>query len=113
GGRLEGRAIPTIGYRGMHSYDLHFDDFFVPDDCLIGEEDGLGKGFYLTMAGMTGGRMQTAARACGLMQAAITASIAYTKERQIFGAALIDMLLTQVRIAKMAALYHACRQMAY
>ncbi|MDO8276489.1 MAG: acyl-CoA dehydrogenase family protein, partial [Burkholderiaceae bacterium] len=62
GGRLQGRAIPTIGYRGMHSFDLSFENFFVPQDNVIGGEKGLGKGFYFTMAGMMGGRMQTAAR---------------------------------------------------
>ena len=63
GGKLTGRAIPTIGYRGMHSFDLAFEDFFVPDANVVGGEGGLGKGFYFTMAGMVGGRMQTAARA--------------------------------------------------
>ncbi|OZI70882.1 acyl-CoA dehydrogenase family protein [Bordetella genomosp. 12] len=113
GGRLDGHAIPTIGYRGMHSFDVHFDNFFVPDANLIGESQGLGQGFYLTMAGMTGGRMQTAARACGVMQAAIAAAVSHAKDRKIFGAALIDLQLTQVRIAKMAAQYQACRLLAY
>ena len=47
GGKLIGRAIPTIGYRGMHSFDLAFENFFVPDANVIGGEAGLGKGFYL------------------------------------------------------------------
>ncbi len=62
GGRLTGRAIPTIGYRGMHSFDLSFDELFVPESEVIGGEAGLGKGFYFTMAGTMGGRMQTTAR---------------------------------------------------
>src|SRR5947209_9096126 len=45
-GTLEGRPIDTIGYRGMHSYELAFQNWFVPGDCLIGEEGGQGKGFY-------------------------------------------------------------------
>ena len=56
GGRLTGRAIATIGYRGMHSFDLSFQDLFVPHSHVIGEQAGLGRGFYLTMAGMMGGR---------------------------------------------------------
>ncbi|MCS6972433.1 MAG: acyl-CoA/acyl-ACP dehydrogenase, partial [Leptospiraceae bacterium] len=71
GGRISGRAIPTIGYRGMHSYEVVFEDYFVPDENLIGGEAGLGKGFYLQMAGFAGGRLQTAARATGVMQAAL------------------------------------------
>ena len=46
GGKMEGRAIDTIGYRGMHSYEVAFDNWFVPADNLIGGEDGLGRGFY-------------------------------------------------------------------
>jgi len=113
GGSLQGRAIPTIGYRGMHSFDLAFQDFFVPDDNVIGGKDGLGKGFYFTMAGMMGGRMQTAARASGVMRAALTAAIQYAKDRKVFGAPLIEYPLTQIKIAKMAARFAACRQLAY
>src|SRR5436190_7015531 len=46
GGKMEGRAIDTIGYRGMHSYEVSFDNWFVDGSCLVGGEDGLGKGFY-------------------------------------------------------------------
>ncbi|HMA09536.1 MAG TPA: acyl-CoA dehydrogenase family protein, partial [Ramlibacter sp.] len=113
GGRLHGRAIPTIGYRGMHSFDLAFDDFFVPGDNVIGEAAGLGKGFYFTMAGMTGGRVQTAARALGVMRAALRAAIRYAGDRKVFGAPLIDYPLTQVKIAAMAARFAACRRLTY
>jgi len=113
GGKLHGRAIPTIGYRGMHSFDLAFEDFFVPDANLIGGEKGLGKGFYLTMAGMQGGRIQTAGRALGVMRAALKAAIRYGKDRKVFGAPLIDYQLTQVKIAMMAARFAACRRLAY
>lgn len=113
GGTLHGRAIPTIGYRGMHSFDLAFEDFFVPAQNLIGEEGGLGKGFYLTMTGMTGGRMQTAARALGVMKAALQAAIRYAGDRKVFGAPLADFQLTQVKIAAMAARFAACRRLTY
>lgn len=113
GGRLSGRAIPTIGYRGMHSFDLTFDDWFVPAANLIGEETGVGRGFYLTMAGMTGGRMQTAARAAGVMRAALTAAIDHARTRKVFGRSLADHPLTQAKIARMAARAAACRRLAY
>ncbi len=113
GGRLTGRAIATIGYRGMHSFDLGFERFFVPATHVIGGETGLGKGFYLTMAGMTGGRIQTAGRALGVMRAAVKAAIRYARDRKVFGAALGSYQLTQVRIAQMAALYIACRHLAF
>lgn len=113
GGKLTGRAIPTIGYRGMHSFDLSFEDFFVPDANVIGGEAGLGKGFYFTMAGMVGGRMQTAARACGVMRAALRAAIRYTGDRKVFGAPLAGFALTQAKLARMAARLAACRRLAY
>lgn len=113
GGRLTGRAIPTIGYRGMHSFDLSFEDFFVPDGNVIGEAQGLGKGFYHTMAGMTGGRMQTAGRASGVMRAALLAGLRYATERKVFGAPLLDYPLTGAKLAKMAARYVASRYLTY
>ncbi|MEP6721244.1 MAG: acyl-CoA dehydrogenase family protein [Variovorax sp.] len=113
GGRLSGKAIPTIGYRGMHSFDLSFDNFFVPDANVIGEEGGLGKGFYFTMAGMMGGRMQTAARAAGVMRAALRTALSYAADRKVFGAPLIDYPLTLAKLARMAARFAACRQLAY
>ncbi len=113
GGRLSGRAIPTIGYRGMHSFDLSFENFFVPDANVIGEAGGLGKGFYFTMAGMMGGRMQTAARASGVMRAALRAAIRYAGERKVFGAPLIDYPLTAAKLARMGARVAAVRKLAY
>lgn len=113
GGRLSGKAIPTIGYRGMHSFDLAFENYFVPDDNLLGGEAGRGRGFYFTMAGMTGGRMQTAARACGVMRAAIDAALAYANDRKVFGASLGAYQLTRAKLARMAARYAASRQLAY
>lgn len=113
GGRLVGRAIPTIGYRGMHSFDLSFDRFFVPDNCVVGESAGLGKGFYFTMAGMVGGRMQTAARACGVMRAALKAAVRYADDRKVFGRPLANCALTQVKLARMASRLAACRLLTY
>jgi (2S)-methylsuccinyl-CoA dehydrogenase len=113
GGRLTGRAISTIGYRGMHSFDLAFERFFVPADRLVGETAGEGKGFYFTMAGMVGGRMQTAARACGVMRAALKAAVRYAGDRRVFGAPPADYPLTQSKLARMAARLAACRQLTY
>ncbi|GIU86420.1 MAG: acyl-CoA dehydrogenase [Acidimicrobiia bacterium] len=113
GGRMEGRAIDTIGYRGMHSYEVAFDDWFVPAENLIGGEAGLGRGFYLQMAGFENGRLQTAARAVGLMQAAFEAGLSYAQERTVFGEAVFDYQLTKVKLARMAALIQAGRQFSY
>ena len=113
GGKLTGRAIATIGYRGMHSYELFFDDFFVPADHMLGGEEGEGKGFYIAMAGFAGGRIQTAGRAVGVMRAAFERAISYSKERVVFSHAIGDYQLTRVKLARMAAHLAACRQITY
>ena len=113
GGIISGKAIPTLGYRGMHSFNVFFDNYFVPDSGLIGEENGEGKGFYFTMTGFSGGRIQTAARANGLMQAAYEQALEYAKNRTIFGKPLADYQLTLVKLAKMAGLLMASRQFTY
>jgi (2S)-methylsuccinyl-CoA dehydrogenase len=109
-GRLEGRPIDTIGYRGMHSYELSFENWFVPDDCLVGGEAGLGKGFYFQMAGFENGRIQTAARAIGLMQAAYEAALDYARNRVVFGEAIINYELTRVKLGTMVAIIQSARQ---
>jgi (2S)-methylsuccinyl-CoA dehydrogenase len=109
-GRMAGRPIDTIGYRGLHSYELTFDQWFVSDECLVGGEAGLGRGFYLQMAGFENGRLQTAARALGLMQAAYEAAVAYAREREVFGRALIEYELTRVKLALMACTIQCARQ---
>ncbi len=113
GGRMEGRAIPTIGYRGMHSFEVSFQDFFVPAENLVGGDAGLGKGFYFQMEGFAGGRLQTAARAVGVMQSALEAAIRYTSERRVFGRTIGSFQLARWKLARMAMLTQASRQLAY
>ena len=113
GGRLEGRPIDTIGYRGMHSYELAFDAWEVGPDSLVGGEAGEGKGFYFQMEGFENGRLQTAARAVGVMQAAYEAAVSYSRSRRVFGRAVADYQLSQVKLARMAAIIQACRQYMY
>jgi len=113
GGKLSGRAIPTIGYRGMHSFTLFFDGFHVPDENLVGGPDGEGRGFYLTMAGFAGGRLQTAARACGVMRAAFDQTLSYARDRRVFGRPLAEYQLTRAKVASMAANLRACQEMTY
>jgi (2S)-methylsuccinyl-CoA dehydrogenase len=113
GGRLEGRPIDTIGYRGMHSYELSFDAWRVSHDHLIGGDRGAGRGFYLQMEGFDNGRLQTAARAVGVMQAAFELASSYAAARQVFGRAVGDYQLTQVKLARMAAVIQASRQHMY
>jgi (2S)-methylsuccinyl-CoA dehydrogenase len=113
GGIMEGRPIDTIGYRGMHSYELAFDSWLVPAENLIGEAEGEGRGFYYQMAGFENGRLQTAARAIGVMQAAYSAAKDYAENRVVFGSPISDYQLTRAKLTRMAALIQASRQFAY
>jgi len=113
GGKMEGRAIDTIGYRGMHSYEVAFDNWVVADECLIGGEAGLGRGFYLQMEGFENGRLQTAARAIGVMQAAYEQARQYAADRVVFGSPVADYQLTQVKLARMAVIIQAARQFSF
>ena len=113
GGKMEGRPIDTIGYRGMHSYEIAFDNWFVAAENQVGLDDGLGRGFYYQMAGFENGRLQTAARAVGVMQAAYEEARQYAADRVVFGQPIADYQLTQAKLARMAVLIQAARQFAY
>ena len=113
GGKLSGKSIATLGYRGMHSFDLFFENFFVSNEHLVGGNAGLGRGFYYTMAGFSGGRIQTAARATGLMQAAFEKAMSYSQERKVFEKSLGEFQLTQIKLARMLSTITACRQFSY
>jgi (2S)-methylsuccinyl-CoA dehydrogenase len=112
-GKMEGRPIDTLGYRGMHSYEVAFENWFVPDANLVGGEAGLGRGFYLQMQGFENGRLQTAARALGVMQAAYEAAYDYAVNRKVFGSPIVDYQLTRAKLARMAVIIQATRQFSY
>ena len=113
GGKMEGRPIDTIGYRGMHSYEIALDGWWVSAENQIGMDDGLGKGFYYQMAGFENGRLQTAARAIGVMQAAYEEARQYAEDRVVFGHPIAEYQLTQAKLGKMAAIIQASRQFSY
>ena len=113
GGRIVGTADATPGYRGMHSYTLNFDGYFVPKENLIGEEGGIGRGFYLQMGGFAAGRLQTGGRACGLSQAALERSAEYVSDRKQFGRSLSEYQLTQFKLGWMASELAAARAITY
>jgi (2S)-methylsuccinyl-CoA dehydrogenase len=113
GGRLVGKADATPGYRGMHSFTLNFESWFVPAANLVGEEGGLGKGFYLQMGGFAAGRLQTAGRGCGLAQAALEETAKYVAGRSQFGRPIADYQLTQHTLGRMALRLLQARAISY
>ncbi len=97
----------------MHSFDVFFEDYFVPEHNVLGGLGGIGKGFYYQMEGFAGGRLQTAARATGLMQACLDAAVRYSKERKVFGVPIATYQLTKWKLAKMAMITQVARQFTY
>jgi (2S)-methylsuccinyl-CoA dehydrogenase len=113
GGLMKGRAIPTIGYRGMHTFELSFERFWLPETALVGGDPWLDRGFYLQLESFAMGRLQTAGRAVGLMQAALEAAVRYTGERHVFGRPIAAYGLPQAMLSTMAVRLAASRQLSY
>ncbi|MEO8457891.1 MAG: acyl-CoA dehydrogenase family protein [Chloroflexota bacterium] len=113
GGTITGTANPTPGYRGMHSFTLAIDRYFVPEENLVGGPDGLGRGFYLQMGGFAAGRLQTGGRATGVSQASVEKACNYASDRKQFGRPLADYQLTQYKIGRMATHTAAGRHLTY
>lgn len=116
-----GNPIRKIGYHGWNTYDLSFNDCFVPDDGLLGyERDQRGTadsdpkaGFVRAAKGMTIPRIHTAARSVGLARGALEDSIRYVQEREQFGRPIGDFQVTRFKIAHMAADIEQCRALMY
>ncbi|MCW2510777.1 MAG: putative Acyl-CoA dehydrogenase [Modestobacter sp.] len=77
------KDLPKLGYKGVESCELHFDDHRLPAGAVLGGEPG--KGFAQMMAGLEVGRIQVAARAVGVAQAAFDDALRYAQEREAFG----------------------------
>ncbi len=113
GGVLQGKADRTPGYRGMHSFTLSFENYFVPARNLVGEAGGINKGFYLQMGGFAAGRLQTGGRATGVSQAALECTAAYANDRKQFGQPIGSFQLTQHKLGRMATHVMAGRLLTY
>lgn len=109
--RLSGDPIPTIGYKGMNSYNVAFDSYEVPFENLLGMEEG--KGFYQLMATYEYARIQTAARAVGVAQAALDAAVKYAQEREQFGKPIASFQAIRHKLAKAQTEIEAARQLTY
>jgi (2S)-methylsuccinyl-CoA dehydrogenase len=108
---MSGTEIEVLGYRGMKEYEIAFDSFEVKADGLLGGEEG--EGFKQLMQTFESARIQTAARAIGVAQAAMEAALAYANERVQFGRPLIAFPRVADKIAMMAAEIMIARQITY
>ena len=108
---MTGGEIEVLGYRGMKEYELGFDNFHVKGENLLGGEEG--KGFKQLMQTFESARIQTAARAVGVAQAALDVSMQYAIDRKQFGKALINFPRVSGKLAMMAVEIMVARQLTY
>ena len=103
------KDLPKLGYKGVESCELVFDDYRAPADALLGEAEG--KGFAQMMKGLETGRIQVAARALGVGQAAFDDALRYSQERESFGKPIWQHQSISNYLADMATNLTAARQL--
>jgi (2S)-methylsuccinyl-CoA dehydrogenase len=108
---MSGTEIEVLGYRGMKEYEIAFDGFEVKAENLLGGVEGLG--FRQLMQTFESARIQTAARAIGVAQAAMEQALGYAQQRQQFGEPIISFPRVSDKIAMMAVEIMIARQLSY
>ncbi len=101
------RTIDKLGYKGTATTELFFDDMRVPAANLLGGEEG--RGFKQVLSALEIGRVNVAARAVGLAQAAFDAAITYAQQRETFGRPIAQHQAIQLKLADMATSIRAAR----
>jgi alkylation response protein AidB-like acyl-CoA dehydrogenase len=108
-GLVVSRDLPKLGYKGVESCELAFDDFRVPLSGLLGGSEG--QGFAQMMRGLEIGRIQVASRALGVAQAALEDSLRYAQQRRAFGKPIWEHQSVGNYLADMATKLEAARQL--
>jgi alkylation response protein AidB-like acyl-CoA dehydrogenase len=101
--------LPKLGYKGVESCELFFEDFAVPADALLGATEG--RGFAQMMKGLEIGRIQVASRALGVAQAAFDDALSYAQLREAFGQPIWQHQSVGNYLADMATKITAARQL--
>ncbi len=102
--------IKKMGYKGVESTELVYEDYRCPaDNVLGGEQDGLNKGFGQMMDALEVGRVNVAARGVGIAQRALELGLRYSQERKTFGRQIADHQAIQFKLADMATKVEAAR----
>jgi alkylation response protein AidB-like acyl-CoA dehydrogenase len=100
------RKLEKLGYKGIDSAELVFDDYRVPAGNLIGAE---GRGFHQAVGGLELGRINVAARGVGVAKAALEEALKYSRERHTFGKPICEHQAIQLKLAEMATRVEAAR----
>jgi alkylation response protein AidB-like acyl-CoA dehydrogenase len=110
-GMTVSRDIEKLGYKGVDTCELHFADFVVPADNLIGGLEG--QGFKHVMTGLESERINVAARGLGIARAAFAEAIRYAQRRITFGKPIAEHQAIQIKLADMATRIEASRLLIY
>lgn len=110
-GMAVGRDIEKLGYKGVETCELHFADFPVPAENLIGGVEG--EGFKQVMNGLEAERINVAARGLGIARAAFEEAIRYAQRRIVFGKPIVEYQTIQNKLADMATRIEASRLLIY
>ncbi len=110
-GFIVARDIDKLGYKGVETCELWFQDFRVPADNLIGGKEG--EGFKQVMTGLEAERINVAARAIGIARAAFEEAIKYAQVRHTFGKPICEHQAIQLMLADMATKIEAAKQLTY
>ena len=105
------QKLDKLGYRGIDTTELVFDNVRIPTENLVGEVEG--QGFRQVMSGLEGGRINVAARAVGVATAAFDAAIKYAQQREAFGQPIAQHQAIQLKLADMATEIEAARLLTY
>ncbi|MFN8532420.1 MAG: acyl-CoA dehydrogenase family protein [Dehalococcoidia bacterium] len=105
------QKLDKLGYRAVDTCELLFEDYVVPADRLIGGVEG--RGFNQALSALEGGRINVAARAVGVAQAAFEAAIRYAQRRESFGKPIAEHQAIQLKLADMATKIEAARLLTY
>ena len=106
-----GQHLDKLGYRGVDTCELLFQDCRVASDNLVGGVEG--QGFRQAMSGLETGRINVAARAVGVATAAFEAAIEYAQRRKTFGVPIAQHQAIQLKLADMATKIQAARLLTY
>jgi alkylation response protein AidB-like acyl-CoA dehydrogenase len=109
GGLTIAKDLPKLGYKGVESCELFFDDCRLPADAVLGREPG--RGFQQMMRGLEVGRINVAARATGVAKAALDDALAYAQTRESFGKPIWQHQAVGHLLADMATKYAAAHQL--
>jgi alkylation response protein AidB-like acyl-CoA dehydrogenase len=109
GGISVSRTIGKLGYKGLETVEVAYDNHRIPASSVLGGEEGLGRGLQMVLGGLELGRVNIAARAVGVGRAAYDAAMKYVHERETFGVPIHKHQAIQFKLADMATQLEAAR----